>query len=183
MQICKFILGQVACMKRGPHDDSVIYKDLEQIFISDQGTRCLFLDKKGGGRWGGGGCYLVRALLFTERARAQLVCDTVLLLQECCVCWLTMSILAFDRAGIKVHTLHQGDSIVTVLIHPSLSLSLPSQVCGMTELLHVTWNLSNSHMFRRWPFSQGEILIFLFFFFHNEILLEFISLFGLWPTG
>lgn len=124
MQICKFILGQVACMKRGPHDDSVIYKDLEQIFISDQETRCLFLEKKGGGRleWGGV-CYLVRALLFTERARAQLVCDTVLLLQECCVCWLTMSILAFDRAGIKVHTLHQGDSIVTVLIHPPLSLS------------------------------------------------------------
>lgn len=54
MQICKFILGQVACMKRGPHDDSVIYKDLEQIFISDQGTRCLFLEKKGGGRLGGG---------------------------------------------------------------------------------------------------------------------------------
>lgn len=46
MQICKFILGQVACMKRGPHDDSVIYKDLEQIFISDQGTKCLFLEKK-----------------------------------------------------------------------------------------------------------------------------------------
>lgn len=125
MQICKFILGQVACMKRGPHNDSVMHKDLEQIFISDQGTRCLFLEKKGGGRleWGGV-CYLVRALLFTERARARLVCDTVLLLQECCVCWLTMSILAFDRAGIKVHTLHQGDSIVTVLIHPpSLSLS------------------------------------------------------------
>lgn len=67
MQICKFILGQVACMKRGPHDDSVIYKDLEQIFISDQGTRCLFLEKKGGGRleWGGfviwsGPCYLQR---------------------------------------------------------------------------------------------------------------------------
>lgn len=56
MQICKFILGQVACMKRGPHDDSVIYKDLEQIFISDQGTRCLFLEKKrGGGRLEGGG--------------------------------------------------------------------------------------------------------------------------------
>lgn len=55
MQICKFILGQVACMKRGPHDDSVIYKDLEQIFISDQGTRCLFLEKKGGEGWGGGG--------------------------------------------------------------------------------------------------------------------------------
>lgn len=54
MQICKFILGQVACMKRGPHDDSVIYKDLEQIFISDQGTRCLFLDKKGGEVGGGG---------------------------------------------------------------------------------------------------------------------------------
>lgn len=121
-----------------------------------------FWKKKGGGGWSVGGCYLVRALLFTERARARLVCDTVLLLQECCVCWLTMSILAFDRAGIKVHTLHQGDSIVTVLIHPPLSL--PSQVCGMTELLHVTWNLSNSHMFRRWPFSQGEILIFLFFF-------------------
>lgn len=49
MQICKFILGQVACMKRGPHDDSVMHKDLEQIFISDQGTRCLFLEKKGGG--------------------------------------------------------------------------------------------------------------------------------------
>lgn len=55
MQICKFILGQVACMKRGPHDDSVIYKDLEQIFISDQGTKCLFLEKKGGGKVGGGG--------------------------------------------------------------------------------------------------------------------------------
>lgn len=55
MQICKFILGQVACMKRGPHDDSVIYKDLEQIFISDQGTRCLFLEKKGGGGEVGGG--------------------------------------------------------------------------------------------------------------------------------
>lgn len=55
MQICKFILGQVACMKRGPHDDSVIYKDLEQIFISDQGTRCLFLEKKGGGEVGKGG--------------------------------------------------------------------------------------------------------------------------------
>lgn len=54
MQICKFILGQVACMKRGPHDDSVIYKDLEQIFISDQGTRCLFLEKKGGKAEGGG---------------------------------------------------------------------------------------------------------------------------------
>lgn len=54
MQICKFILGQVACMKRGPHDDSVIYKDLEQIFISDQGTRCLFLEKKRGG-WSVGG--------------------------------------------------------------------------------------------------------------------------------
>lgn len=106
-------------MKRGPHDDSVIYKDLEHIFISDQGTSCLFLEKKGR-RFVvvvvvGGGCYLVRALLFTERARAQLVCDTVLLLLECRVCWLTMSILAFDRAGIKVHTLHQGDSIVTVL--------------------------------------------------------------------
>lgn len=123
MQICKFILGQVACMKRGPHDDSVMHKDLEQIFISDQGTRCLFLEKKGGRLEWGGVCYLVRALLFTERARARLVCDTVLLLQECCVCWLTMSILAFDRAGIKVHTLHQGDSIVTVLIHPPLSLS------------------------------------------------------------
>lgn len=67
MQICKFILGQVACMKRGPHDDSVIYKDLEQIFISDQGTKCLFLEKKGGGGvgvWGGviwsGPCYLQR---------------------------------------------------------------------------------------------------------------------------
>lgn len=34
-------------MKRGPHDDSVIYKDLEHIFISDQGTSCLFLEKKG----------------------------------------------------------------------------------------------------------------------------------------
>lgn len=55
MQIWKFILGQVACMKRGPHDDSVIYKDLEQIFISDQGTRCLFLEKKGGVGGGGGG--------------------------------------------------------------------------------------------------------------------------------
>lgn len=54
MQICKFILGQVACMKRGPHDDSVIYKDLEQIFISDQGTRCLFLEKKRGGLECGG---------------------------------------------------------------------------------------------------------------------------------
>lgn len=65
MQICKFILGQVACMKRGPHDDSVMHKDLEQIFISDQGTRCLFLEKKGGG-WSVGGfiwsgpCYLQR---------------------------------------------------------------------------------------------------------------------------
>lgn len=58
MQICKFILGQVACMKRGPHDDSVIYKDLEQIFISDQGTRCLFLEKKGGVGWSGGGLLL-----------------------------------------------------------------------------------------------------------------------------
>lgn len=48
MQICKFILGQVACMKRGPHDDSVMHKDLKQIFISDQGTRCLFLEKKRG---------------------------------------------------------------------------------------------------------------------------------------
>lgn len=141
-----------------------------------------FWKKKGGGGWSVGGCYLVRALLFTERARARLVCDTVLLLQECCVCWLTMSILAFDRAGIKVHTLHQGDSIVTVLIHPPLSLSLPSQVCGMTELLHVTWNLSNSHMFRRWPFHKAKFLFFCSFF-HNEILLEFISLFGLWPTG
>lgn len=55
MQICKFILGQVACMKRGPHDDSVMHKDLEQIFISDQGTRCLFLEKKGGVGWSGGG--------------------------------------------------------------------------------------------------------------------------------
>lgn len=53
MQICKFILGQVACMKRGPHDDSVMHKDLEQIFISDQGTRCLFLEKKGGMECGG----------------------------------------------------------------------------------------------------------------------------------
>lgn len=34
-------------MKRGPHDDSVIYKDLEHIFISDQETSCLFLEKKG----------------------------------------------------------------------------------------------------------------------------------------
>lgn len=34
-------------MKRGPHDDSVIYKDLEHIFLSDQGTSCLFLEKKG----------------------------------------------------------------------------------------------------------------------------------------
>lgn len=146
-------------------------------------SRFLYLTKEQGvyfWKKGGGGCYLVRALLFTERARAQLVCDTVLLLQECCVCWLTMSILAFDRAGIKVHTLHQGDSIVTVLIHPPLSL--PSQVCGMTELLHVTWNLSNSHMFRRWPFHKAKFLFFCSFF-HNEILLEFISLFGLWPTG
>lgn len=86
--------------------------------------------KRGGGGWSVGGCYLVRALLFTERARARLVCDTVLLLQECCVCWLTMSILAFDRAGIKVHTLHQGDSIVTVLIHPPLSLSLSHRRCA-----------------------------------------------------
>lgn len=62
MQICKFILGQVACMKRGPHDDSVMHKDLEQIFISDQGTRCLFLKKRGGGGvviWSGP-CYLQR---------------------------------------------------------------------------------------------------------------------------
>lgn len=42
-------------MKRGPHDDSVIYKDLEHIFISDQGTSCLFLEKKGQKVCGGGG--------------------------------------------------------------------------------------------------------------------------------
>lgn len=165
MQICKFILGQVACMKRGPHDDSVIYKDLEQIFISDQGTRCLFLEKKRGGEgWrGGGGCYLVRALLFTERARARLVCDTVLLLQECCVCWLTMSILAFDRAGIKVHTLHQGDSIVTVLIHPSLSLSPIAGVRDDRIIARYLKSFKFSHV-SEMTFSQGEILIFLFFF-------------------
>lgn len=182
MQICKFILGQVACMKRGPHDDSVIYKDLEQIFISDQGTRCLFLEKKGGEGWrGGGGCYLVRALLFTERARAQLVCDTVLLLQECCVCWLTMSILAFDRAGIKVHTLHQGDSIVTVLIHPPLSLSHRrcagwQNYCTLPEIFQILTCFGDD------LFHKAKFLFFCSFF-HNEILLEFISLFGLWPTG
>lgn len=178
MQICKFILGQVACMKRGPHDDSVIYKDLEQIFISDQGTRCLFLEKRGGG------CYLVRALLFTERARAQLVCDTVLLLQECCVCWLTMSILAFDRAGIKVHTLHQGDSIVTVLIHPPLSLSL-SPIAGVRDDRIIARYLKSfkfSHVSEMTFFTRRNSLFFCSFF-HNEILLEFISLFGLWPTG
>lgn len=60
MQICKFILGQVACMKRGPHDDSDIYKDLEQIFISDQGTRCLFLEKRGGGLLSGQGPAIYR---------------------------------------------------------------------------------------------------------------------------
>lgn len=69
MQICKFILGQVACMKRGPHDDSVIYKDLEQIFISDQGTRCLFLDKKGGGRLEGGGVVIWSGPCYLQRGR------------------------------------------------------------------------------------------------------------------
>lgn len=123
--------------------------------------------KGGGGGWRGGGwgCYLVRALLFTERARAQLVCDTVLLLQECCVCWLTMSILAFDRAGIKVHTLHQGDSIVTVLIHPPLSLSL-SPIAGVRDDRIIARYLKSfkfSHV-SEMTFSQGKILIFLFFF-------------------
>lgn len=181
MQICKFILGQVACMKRGPHDDSVMHKDLEQIFISDQGTRCLFLEKKGGGRLERGGCYLVRALLFTERARAQLVCDTVLLLQECCVCWLTMSILAFDRAGIKVHTLHQGDSIVTVLIHP-LSLSPIAGVRDDRIIARYLKSFKFSHVFGDDLFHKAKFLFFCSFF-HNEILLEFISFFGLWPTG
>lgn len=103
----------------------VLYIKISSRFLYLTKEQGVYFWKKKGGRleWGGGGCYLVRALLFTERARARLVCDTVLLLQECCVCWLTMSILAFDRAGIKVHTLHQGDSIVTVLIHPPLSLS------------------------------------------------------------
>lgn len=69
MQICKFILGQVACMKRGPHDDSVIYKDLEQIFISDQGTRCLFLEKKGGVGWSGGGFVIWSGPCYLQRGR------------------------------------------------------------------------------------------------------------------
>lgn len=89
-------------------------------------SRFLYLTKEQGvyfWKKGGGGLLSGQGPAIYREGRAQLVCDTVLLLQECCVCWLTMSILAFDRAGIKVHTLHQGDSIVTVLIHPSLSLS------------------------------------------------------------
>lgn len=69
MQICKFILGQVACMKRGPHYDSVIYKDLKQIFISDQGTRCLFLEKKGGVGWSGGGVVIWSGPCYLQRGR------------------------------------------------------------------------------------------------------------------
>lgn len=97
----------------------VLYIKILSIFLYLTKEQVVYFWKKKGRRFVvvvvGGGCYLVRALLFTERARARLVCDTVLLLLECSVCWLTMSILAFDRAGIKVHTLHQGDSIVTVL--------------------------------------------------------------------
>lgn len=97
----------------------VLYIKILSIFLYLTKEQVVyFWKKKAEGLWWWwwwGGCYLVRALLFTERARARLVCDTVLLLLECRVCWLTMSILAFDRAGIKVHTLHQGDSIVTVL--------------------------------------------------------------------
>lgn len=142
----------------------VLYIKISSRFLyltKEQGV--YFWKKKGGKAEGkGGGCYLVRALLFTERARAQLVCDTVLLLQECCVCWLTMSILAFDRAGIKVHTLHQGDSIVTVLIHPPLSLS--HRRCADDRIIaRYLKSFKFSHV-SEMTFSQGEILIFLFFF-------------------
>lgn len=161
----------------------VLYIKISSRFLyltKEQGV--YFWKKKGGGgRLEGGGCYLVRALLFTERARAQLVCDTVLLLQECCVCWLTMSILAFDRAGIKVHTLHQGDSIVTVLIHPPLSLSHRrcagwQNYCTLPEIFQILTCFGDD------LFHKAKFLFFCSFF-HNEILLEFISLFGLWPTG
>lgn len=95
-----------------------------------------------------------------------------------------MSILAFDRAGIKVHTLHQGDSIVTVLIHPPLSLSL-SPIAGVRDDRIIARYLKSfkfSHVSEMTFFTRRNSLFFCSFF-HNEILLEFISLFGLWPTG
>lgn len=71
-------------------------------------TKAIFL----GGSWR----YLVRVSLFTQRARAKFVCNTVLQLLECSVCWLTMSILALNRAGIKVQALHHGDSCLSLAV-------------------------------------------------------------------